>query len=303
MFFPGVISALKDGSLDLLTGNHDGVAWRASRCGRNEVWRIEADSIGTFFAKRHREHAEFVRELFGYTVAAEIARQTPEKFYVADVVFQDANEHVLVTRQIEGESLRTLVRNALRRDRNLLFRRSPRQSLCSALELLREWLTALHSVTESESVELEDHSVVGVRNRISRHLARLSMSNQADRRESAEPTLKHDVPPGPEGLVFSDVSLDNFFFHQGRVAAIDFEDLGWGRTERDAMVLRRSVLDAMENWKYWRDERVDRIVQVASGPLSRLVELELAVLRIPAARTSLAAENLAESNLLTPGVI
>ncbi len=269
-----LLDSAKETSLHLPGNIH------AARCGRNEVWRLTFEgSTPALYAKVWRTQAEFEIEKFGLMQAERLAAKD-ERFLAARCVFEDAKLGILVTEEIPGTPLATIVRDAYRLDKNPLASAERRETAHRALGLLLNWLDAFHNLPVPETGRVGyDHSVAGMAQRINAKLAqRYAGRSYAERLGLAEP-IEAPSSAAPACLLFGDVSLANFYFDGSRIGAIDFEDIGVGPAARDLEVLRDQFRVAFTNLHYRGDPALLDSVPPPLGVESLIAELELRLLR------------------------
>jgi hypothetical protein len=269
-------------SLRTLSGRRAelGNGTRATRCGRNAVWRLDRAGGEALFVTFCRSSADFSRRLFGLTVAAELARSDP-RFMAADIELADEPTGVIVTRPIDGSSLAALFVNGFRFDRNPLGWRRPRELVRAGLDTAAAWLAAFQHSSVSRPATLYDHSLPGSWARSRRRLSSPAFSGY--RHLQAIPD-RYDLHTAADGdlLVMGDATLGNLYFDGTRAGAIDFEDVGVGHTGRDDAQLAASVCTILRHPLYASDRRLATLCGSRRPALHALVDLELLVNRFVA---------------------
>ncbi len=258
----------------------------ARRVGRNSVWQLTSAEGHSYFMKLCRDDDDLSRQVFGLRLSREIAG-SDARFVAADIVSVDPVRRLIVTRPIGGAMVSTLFAQAFRVDRNPLWRVLPRVGAREALRLSATWLNVLHVQRADASVPLYDHSRAAVWQRTALKLDVLSLTTPLlARHVGFSSRWRFLAQPGDEALVFGDATMANFFFDDGRVGAVDFEDIGRGPVARDSVTLEDDVIRAFRNLHYRRDREV--LDQVSCPPdITRdLVLLELAVNRLERALLS-----------------
>ena len=226
----------------------------ACRVGRNPVWRLTTSDGQHYFVKLCRDGDDFARQVFGLRIAGAMAA-ADARFMAADVVEADPGRRLLVTRPIGGVMVRTLFARGFRRDRNPLGRGAARAEGRAALALVRAWLDALHAWAPDPDVPLYDHSRDAVWQRTARKLDALSAIDPGlSAYAGFARQWRLEAVAGDETLVFGDAILANFFVHDGRVGAVDFEDIGHGSAARDLTMLHDEVVAAFSQVHYRSDQ-------------------------------------------------
>jgi hypothetical protein len=269
-------------SLRTLPGRHAelGNGTRATRCGRNAVWRLDLVGGESLFVTFCRDSSDFSRRLFGLTVAAELAR-SDARFMAADIELADEPAGTIVTRPIGGSSLAALFVSAFRFDRNPLGFRRPRELVRTGLDVAAAWLAAFQRSSATRPATLYDHSLSGSWARSRRRLS--SPAFNGYQQLQAVPD-RYDLQPVDDGdlLVMGDATLGNLYFDGTRAGAIDFEDVGVGYSGRDDAQLAADVGNVMRHPLYASDRRLATAFRSRRRAPHALVEIELLVNRFVA---------------------
>jgi aminoglycoside phosphotransferase len=262
----------------------------AERCGRNEVWRIDAGHLGVYFAKRCSDHSDFQRQLFGLRVGMRLADEN-EGYLAAPVVYEDPETHVLVTKKIAGEQVSDVLKMAYRMDKNPWRQRDRWQTPRRAITSIVGWLSSLHQMEFDASLPLHDHTAGGIARRINDKLElEFDGKTYAEHLGLKERVCSQAVE-GTAFLIFGDVSLSNFFFDGARIGAIDFEDLGVGSTSRDHAALRRRLEEAFRQPHYHSDPELLDLIPKGGSPTEVLFDLEIHLLRFESSIKSQSASD------------
>ncbi len=257
----------------------------ARRVGRNPVWHLTAVDGRSAFVKVCHDDADFARQVFGLRVAGRMAA-SDARFMAAEVLTVDAGSRLLVTGPIGGAEVSHLFANGFRRDRNP-FGRSPARAISrEALRMVAAWLTAFHAQPVDASVPLYDHSRAAVWQRAATKLDALSRTTPLlSAHVGFSSRWRCVAPPAAQGLVFGDATLANFFVDDGRVGAVDFEDVGRGAVARDWTTLHDEVARAFGHLRYRTDREALSHLSFQPDVTRELVLLELAVNRFELALT------------------
>ena len=257
---------------------------RATRCGRNAVWRLDLVGGESLFVTFCRDAGDFSRRFFGLTVAAELAR-SDARFMAAAIEFADEAAGTIVTRPIGGKSLAALFVSAFRFDRNPLGFRRPRELVHAGLGAAVVWLAAFQHASVARPATLYDHSLSGSWARSRRRLS--SPAFNGYQHLQALPHL-YDLQPVGDGdlLVMGDATLGNLYFDGSRAGAVDFEDVGVGHGCRDDAQLAADLFNMMGHPLSTSDRQLTAQLRERRRPLHALVEIELLVNRFVASASS-----------------
>lgn len=207
--------------------------------GRNCVWRICVDATRGFvyYAKHVPSVDWFAREVFGHSVSRRLSVEHPSWIMAADVVATDSSVPLILTRGIAGKSLADMFRQSLRRDQNMFGRAASIRCMIRPWRRLHRWLMEFHGQCADAVIGIHDHSPRGIRNRLRIKTQLIRDVGYGVLAERCEQTLDDvirysDIEIG-NTLTYGDCTLGNFFWHDGRIGAIEFEDIGIGRARRD----------------------------------------------------------------------
>jgi hypothetical protein len=250
---------------------------RATRCGRNAVWRLDLAGGESLFVTFCRDSGDFSRRLFGLTVSAELAR-SDARFMAADIELADETAGTIVTRPIGGSSLAALFVDGFRFDRNPLGFRGPRELVRAGLDAASEWLAAFQHSSVIRPATLYDHSLSGSWARSRRRLSSPAFDGYPHLQGIRD---RYDLQSVEDGnlLVMGDATLGNLYFDGSRAGAIDFEDVGVGHSCRDYAQLAADVCNITRHPLYASDRRLATHFRPA---LYALIDIELLVNRFVA---------------------
>lgn len=252
----------------------------AHRVGRNAVWRLDSSAGNAVaYLKFATDSRWYSRELYGYEIASNMSRES-EYSSSADVLFACSTRRCLATSPICGTPVSEVFKSAYRIDKNPLRRRVKTMEACSAIEGVVRWLRQFHQQPVPAHVDLYDHRPSNASRRLQKLLR--TQPDEKDERTLADiiGVSAGEVPSlTNEGVcskvIFGDVTLGNFFWHNKKIGAIDFEDIGVGEVARDFMTLRADILRPLENFYYFSDCQLQEILSdPASSSHSRAYELE-----------------------------
>lgn len=179
----------------------------------------------------------------------------------------DRDRRAIVTRALPGTDVDTLLRRALRIDKNPLRRRPPREQLTAALKAIVRWLSRFHAAGPEKEGTLYDHTPAAVRIRIEDKLKRAIEQELLAVDEAALDALREVKMPVEADrirLLCGDATLGNFFWDGDRIGRIDFEDLGFGLPARDFFELGHCLDRASANRWYWSADSFSPLVPRSS---------------------------------------
>lgn len=252
----------------------------AYRVGRNLVWHLITGQGHSYFVKLCRDGDDFSRQVFGLNLSQDIAA-ADSRFMAADIVAVDPRRLLIVTRPIGGALVSALFSKAFRVDRNPLWRTPARVGAREALGMVATWLNALHARPADANVPLYDHSREAAWKRTALKLDALSLTAPSlSRHVGFSRRWRFVARPGDKSLVFGDATMANFFVSNGRVGAVDFEDVGLGPVSRDWATLENDVRQAFRNIHYRTDRQALDQVSCSPDVTRDVVLLELTVNRL-----------------------
>ena len=227
--------------------------------GRNAVWRISVDSSNghVYYAKHVASNDWFTREVLGHSISRQLAMRHQAWIMAADVVATDASIPLIVTKKMPGESIASLFRRNLRRDQNIFGKRHIVSNMLGPWRRLHEWLQAFHLERTASTAGIHDHTVRGVCKRLETKIQLLrsagcgGVADRCTQLISAYARCSSD-DDDDQVLTYGDCTAGNFFWHEGRIGAIEFEDVGIGSARRDWMCLYKHAPWHVRPMRYWK---------------------------------------------------
>lgn len=260
---------------------------KATPVGRNQVWELrDCTDRCVAYAKRTTSESWYRREILGYQLAEKITLEDT-RFHAARLIGVHDQSQMIVTSPIGGRPVSLIFCDAFRKDKNPFRNRKKIDLAVQAIRGVVAYLAKLRTVAVPNQASLYDHSIDGVLVRINKKLKQ-PMGNSADRTFAdwlGIPSADVSVRAGGDFLgetLFGDVSLGNFYLEDGRIGAIDFEDLGSGSLGRDEAYLSLQLQKALRQFHYWGDVAwVDRVLpNLASRRVWNLLTAEQELLGV-----------------------
>lgn len=232
--------------------------------GRNNVWKIiNASRELVCYVKMFENERWFRREAKGREIADTLAAQF-QGMISGKVIFNSQEHRAIVSEGIPGRSYADIFSSAYRIDRNL-FRTSERLGYAEkAFSALINWLEVFHNSNKLRCETFYDHSTDGVRKRILFIASEIKWNETAVERAVFDfaSNLNHCSckQTGECESVFGDVCFDNFFFDGVGVGAVDFEDIGFGNSSRDWVLLDYYLRVMQSHNHYYSSARLTELI-------------------------------------------